>query len=126
MAITTYDRNRLKIDVLEKALALQTDDTDANRLALGKALNAYEEGTNDVGSAVARALLGRKAPVNLLASDAAAKSSDDPDQGTVGERIRLRNDGRTEHPKVELNTAANALKKKPPRVNAPLLYKDEG
>jgi len=123
--VTSYEKLKLRCEVAEKALALRAEDTPANQLALAKALDAYEAATNDVGSAIAKALLGRNPGENLLASDAVAKSSDDPDTGTVGERIRLRNDGRTEFPKVELNTAANALKRKPPRINAPDLYKEE-
>jgi hypothetical protein len=123
--VTSYEKLKLRCEVAEKALALRAEDTPANQLALAKALDAYEAATNDVGSAIAKALLGRKAPVNLLAADDVAKSTDDPDQGTIGERIRLRHDGQTEHKRIRLNDRAAELAKPVPKLNAPGLYGPE-
>jgi hypothetical protein len=120
--VTSYEKLKLRCEVAEKALALRAEDTPANQLALAKALNAYEAATNDVGSAVAKALLGRKAPVNLLADDSVkkARANGDPDEeGIHGitERNRLRKSGRAARPKTTLNTAQADLEKPVPKLN---------
>jgi hypothetical protein len=123
--VTSYERLKLRLEVAEKALALQAEDTPANQVALHKALNDYEAATNDLGSAVAKALLGRNSGTNLLADDSVRKSLDDPDTAPVGDRIRLRNDGKTEFPKVRLNSRETDHLKPIPKLNAPGLYPAE-
>jgi hypothetical protein len=120
-----WEREHLSRDFALKALAYRADPTAVNKAAVLKAMADLDEADNTVAGAVSKALAGRTAVVNLLASDKVAKSTDDPDTATVGERIRLRHDGKTEFPKVELNTAASALKRKPPKLNAPGLYPAE-
>jgi hypothetical protein len=118
--VTSYERLKLRLEVAEKALALQAEDTPANQVALHKALTDFEAATNDLGSAVAKALLGRKPGENLLASDRIAKSTDDPDDlGIHGitERNRLRKSGRTARRKTTLNTAQADLDRPVPKLN---------
>lgn len=117
--MTSYEKLKLRCEVAEKALALRAEDTPANQVTLVKALNAYEAATNDVGSAIAKALIVRVNP-NLLANDSLRKSVADTDPGTdihgITERNRLRREGRTTRKKVTLNMdgVSEALKNPPP------------
>jgi hypothetical protein len=120
--VTSYEKLKLRCEVAEKGLAYMADPTPANEVAALKAVAAYDAATNDVGSAVAKALLGRKAPVNLLADDSVkkARANGDPDdEGILGitERVRLRKAGKTARPKTTLNTAQADLEKPIPKLN---------
>jgi hypothetical protein len=125
--VTSYEKLKLRCEVAEKALALRANDTPAHQLALAKALDAYEAAKpNDVGSAIAKALLGRDPVVNLLKASDVAKASEAPEDlsgASITARNRIRRAGGSEPKKVTINDGVSSALKNPPKIN--MLYKED-